>query len=83
MVNNSTNINNTNKQLPLTSKHWLPRYDWNIVETGIKHPNLNPIQAIEHKRPWHMTLEIQVLAWDRHTNMAGLIWLMGSEPSPS
>jgi hypothetical protein len=30
-----------------------------------------------------MALEIQVLAWDRHKNMAGLNWLMGSQPSPS
>jgi len=30
-----------------------------------------------------MTFEIQVLAWDRHNNMAGLNWLMGSQPSPS
>jgi len=28
-----------------------------------------------------MTLEIQVLAWDRHKDMEGLNWLMGSEPS--
>jgi hypothetical protein len=25
-------------------------------------------------------LEIQVLAWDRHTNVTGLNWLMGSQP---
>ena len=24
------------------------------------------------KRPWHMTIEIEVLAWDRHKNGAGL-----------
>jgi hypothetical protein len=24
------------------------------------------------KRPWHMALEIQILVWDRHKNMAGL-----------
>jgi hypothetical protein len=29
-----------------------------------------------------MTLEIQVLAWDRHKNVAGLNRLMGSQPSP-
>jgi hypothetical protein len=29
-------------------------------------------------RQWHMVLEIQVLAWDRHKNMAGLNQLMGS-----
>ena len=30
------------------------------------------------KRPKHMTLEIQVIAWDRDT---GLNWLMGPQPS--
>ena len=29
-----------------------------------------------------MTLEIQVLAWERHKNVAGFNWLMGSQPSP-
>ena len=29
-----------------------------------------------------MMLEIQVLAWDRQRNVAGLNWLMGSQPSP-
>jgi len=29
-----------------------------------------------------MTLEIHVFAWDRHTHVAGLSWLMGSKPSP-
>jgi hypothetical protein len=29
-----------------------------------------------------MTLEIQVLAWDRHKNVAGLNWLMGFQLSP-
>ena len=28
-----------------------------------------------------MTLEIQVLAWDRHKNVARFNWLMGSQPS--
>ena len=31
------------------------------------------------KRPQHMTLEIQVLARDRHNNVAGLNLLMGSQ----
>ena len=34
------------------------------------------------KTQQHMTLEIQVLAWDRHKNVAGLNWLMGSQPWP-
>jgi len=31
------------------------------------------------KRPWHMTFEIQVLAWDRHTIVTGLNYLMGPQ----
>jgi len=34
------------------------------------------------KRPCHMMLEIQVLVWDRHKNVAGLNRLLGSQPSP-
>jgi hypothetical protein len=30
----------------------------------------------------NMMLEIQVLAWDRHKDVAGLNRLMGSQPSP-
>jgi hypothetical protein len=29
-----------------------------------------------------MMLEIQVLAWDSHKNVAELKWLIGSQPSP-
>jgi hypothetical protein len=29
-----------------------------------------------------MTLEIQVLTWDRHRNVMGLNRLMGSQPAP-
>jgi hypothetical protein len=32
------------------------------------------------KRPGHMALEILLLAWDRHKNVAGLNQLMGSQP---
>ena len=43
--------------------------------------HLEPLSIkIHHK---HMALEIQVLALDRHKNVAGLNRLMGSEPSPS
>jgi len=41
-------------------------------------------ELIEHKNEGqqHMMLEIQVLAWDRHKDVAGLNRLMGSHPSP-
>jgi len=32
--------------------------------------HLNPLNT--HKRPQHMALEIQVLAWDRHKYVVGL-----------
>jgi len=35
-----------------------------------------------HIKPWPMTLEIQVLAWDRHKHVAGLNRLMGLQCSP-
>jgi hypothetical protein len=45
--------------------------------------HLSP-QIIEHIRvPQHITLEMQVSAWDRHTNVAGLNHLMRSQPYPS
>ena len=33
------------------------------------------------KRPRHMVLEKQILDWNRHTNMAGLNRIMGTQPS--
>ena len=43
---------------------------------------LSSPQIIEHrKRPQQLPIEIQVLAWDRHKNMAGLNQLIGSQPS--
>ena len=40
-------------------------------------------QILEYikKRPQHMMLEIQVLAWDRHNNVSGLNWFMGYQHS--
>jgi len=31
----------------------------------------------------YMTFEIQILAWNMYNNVAGLKWLMGSQPFPS
>jgi hypothetical protein len=47
----------------------------NINETN----NHLSLQTIEPERPQHMVLEIQILAWDRHNNVAELNWLMGSQ----
>jgi hypothetical protein len=54
IVNNSTNINQTNNPL-------------------------SP-QTTGEKKKEHMALEIQLLAWDRNTNEAGLTQIMGSQP---
>jgi len=40
--------------------------------------HLSPSLTEHKKRPWHMTLEIHVLVWDRHKNVAGLNWLMAN-----
>jgi hypothetical protein len=38
-------------------------------------------ELTEHKKPQHMTLEIEVLAWYRYRSVVGLNWLMESQPS--
>ena len=53
-------------------KHW-----WSSIPTiSTKQSSL-----INTKRPQHVTLEIQALAWDRHKNVVGLNQLMGSQHS--
>ena len=39
-----------------------------------------PLSHLTQKKPRHMTLEIQAMASDRYTNVAGLNLLMGSHP---
>ena len=71
-----------NEQSPLTYrkfKQW-----WSSIppistkQTITFHLNWTPQTQ---KRPWHMTLKIQVLSWNRHKIVAGLNWLVGSQPS--
>ena len=54
-----------------------------IMKRKFKHYKTNNLllpQTIEYKkRALHMMLEIQVLAWDRHTNVVGLNQLIGSQ----
>jgi len=46
-----------------------------------KSPFTSTHLSLIKKRPRHnMTLKIEVLAWDRHTDMAGLYRFMGSKP---
>ena len=66
MVINSTNINKTNNRL--SSRE-------NLNSDGHQF-------HIHKKRPQLVMLEIQVLACYRHTNVAGLNWLMGSQTPP-
>ena len=40
--------------------------------------HLGPQYVAHQKEPKHITLEIQVLAWDRAKNVAGLNWLMST-----
>jgi len=49
--------------------------------TNINYANKHlPPQFIEHTKTWHMVLAIQVLAWDKHKNVAGLNQLMRLQP---
>jgi hypothetical protein len=41
---------------------------------------LSPQPIVHNKRSQHITLEIQVLAWDRYKNVVGLNLLIGSLP---
>jgi hypothetical protein len=41
------------------------------------------LNSLTQKRPLHTMLEIQVLAWDRHTNVVGLNQIMVSSTLPS
>jgi hypothetical protein len=48
---------------------------WSNNSTNINKTNndISP-KIIEHRRPQHMKLEIQVPSWDRDKHMAGLNW---------
>jgi hypothetical protein len=48
-----------------------------VVEDPVT-SHLNSTELLNTKRQRRVTLEIQVPAWDRHTNMAGLNQLTGS-----
>jgi hypothetical protein len=39
------------------------------------------VEFFNTKKHTIMAFEIQVLVWNRHKNVAGLNWLMGSKPS--
>jgi hypothetical protein len=68
----------------------LMNYEQKILSSDVNNStNINKMnnnlssQLAEHKKiPQHMTLEIKVLAWDKHKNMGGLNWSLGSQPSP-
>jgi hypothetical protein len=46
------------------------------IQTKRSTSDLNLLQH-DQNGPRHMTLEIQILAWDRHIHVAGLDQLMG------
>ena len=49
-----------------------------ISQTSTKWTATSYFKSLNIKRPWHMALEIQVLAWDiSHKNVVGLNRLMG------
>jgi hypothetical protein len=61
---------------------------WNVSLKSFININKNeqtplPLNSLNiQKGPRNMTLQIQVLAWDRHNSVAGLNPLMGFQPSP-
>jgi len=75
-------------------QHWLHRLQHqtfsssSIMKRKFKQPSLLTKQTItSHLKSLNinktMTLEIQVLAWDRHKDVVGLNRLKGSQPFPS
>jgi hypothetical protein len=54
----------------------------NSININKMNNHLSYLLAEQKKTPRYMRLKTQVLAWDRHTNMAGLNRLKGSQPSP-
>ena len=49
--------------------------------TKINKTNNHLASELSEKKPWHVTLEIQILASVRHKNVVWFNWLMGSQPS--
>jgi hypothetical protein len=48
----------------------------NTQQNEHNHPHNNSININTHKKTWSMTFEIQVMVWDRYTQ------LIGSQPWP-
>jgi ATP-dependent exoDNAse (exonuclease V) alpha subunit len=79
MVNNSTNINKTNNHLsPKESLEKEGQQFHQYQQNGQSHLKSENIK----KRPWHKTLDIHVLDWDRPKKVADLNRLMGSQSFP-
>ena len=54
---------------------------WRLLIPPISARPLILTELTEHKKK-HVTLKIQVSAWERHTKVEGLNRLMGQQPSP-
>ena len=54
-----------------------------LLLISIKWIIVSHLNSLNTNRTTTKNLEIQVLAWNRHKNVAGLNWLLGSQPSPS
>jgi len=63
---------------------WLFHSSWKKKFPNINKTNshLLPLLTEHRKRSWHMKVEIQVLAWDRHKNVVGLNRSMRSQTLP-
>ena len=69
----------------LCFQKWKCQSESKIPHCFAGYSTLAPLTSynLKQKRPGHMELEIQVLAWDRHKNVASLSRLMRTEISPS
>jgi len=47
-----------------------------VINNSSTFSEKSPLTSTHWKRPRHMTLEIQVLGWDRHQNVEGLNLLL-------
>jgi hypothetical protein len=77
MVNNSTNINKTNNHL--SSKESL-NSDGQQYDQYQENKHL-PLTLVCWPQIRHMAMEIQVLAWDSHKNVAGFNLLLEFQSS--
>ena len=84
LLSNSIMFNFWEIKLISTMKRKLRLWWLTIPPISTKRIITSHIHSLNNKWKDHdtFTLEIQILTWHRHTNMAGLNWSMASQSSP-